>query len=285
MDMSAVMGQPYDQNMTLHTEALARFYALWINHGLAVSLKDYTDYTDISFSIPVVTKEKAQAFGLDEHLEIYYKTKLPVEQDTLDVTLLCLPDNQPDQYTEAVLMLEPSFGPTFSEKLIEDNSFVLPKVSFPDLNQDNQPECWFQALFAADTSCGLHQFFLLESNEPITIFNSQVDLEQMTEGRLLNAYQADLTLSDGTRFAFPLEAGKLPDGLYDRSGKLLSDDMLITGCLHRASMIEKENGLHLVESQSDLQTFPGKIKLGEIRITWRFFRGYWSAEDFEFIQH
>ena len=283
-DIAKVMGQPYEKGRTLHTEAPARYFARWINQGMAISLKDYTDYTDVSFSIPLVVPEKARVLNLDPKSEIYQTMKVSINQDTVVISLLCLPaENTNSTFTEAGIIVEPGRGAGFSEKLGEDLLFTHPDIRIITLDQDKKPVLWFTANLEGSDSCTIHQFYQFEGYEPILLWNSAVDLHQVSEGHLYTGFQADMTLSDGTRMTFPLEANKLPGGLYNASGVLASRDILIPGCLRSVRVLDKGANT-LVESTFDVVTHPGQQYIARAVVNWQLARGFWVVKDFRIIQ-
>lgn len=282
-DLSAVMGTPYEQDSTLHTETRARWYALWFNHGLAASLKDYTDYTTISFSVSGLSPHRARAWGLLEDNELYMKSKARIDKDPVDFSLYGVPvPDSTKQYHQLSLLIEPKAGAVFSEKLIDGVPFTKPEAKLIQTGGGASRLAWISAQKASTDSCQIHQIILFEGLEPIILFDSETDLYHISEGKLLPGYQAELTLSDDTRMVFGVGQSELIRSYYQADGSLTGkEDMLIPGCLRSMSPKEAPPGRVLFDSSFDIVLYETNQVIARAKVTWKLSGGFWIVDDYE----
>ncbi len=284
-DISTIMETPYRQDTTSHSEPNARYYAVWLNKGLGISLKDYIDYIDVAFSIPDFSKQKAFAYGMDGRFEVYEKRAVKIGKDTVDVSLLALPDETNwNKFSATNLLIEPKKGQSFVEQLIDNQLIRHPEIRFEDLNADQVEEAWFSAVTDSTPECQIHQIFSLETLEPIILFNTQTDLYEATEGRLMHGFQAELTFSDGTSFLFPLDKNSPVSVHYKSTGVLKQDMQIIPGCVSKIQTIHRQNDRPLIEGHFELIYATTKEKLAEVSVRWKLAGGFWVVEDYWIIQ-
>lgn len=281
-DISAIMGQPLRKGITHHTDKNARYSAIWVNKGIAVSLRDFTDYTIIAFSIPFVNSFTASGFEIDPNSEVLRKVHLPCINDTLGVSLLAVSNSQEmNTFNKATLLVESQTGSKYVEKFFSDLSLSNLSVETIDFNNNGVEEIWVHGITDNTSHCEVHYVFTVGNTEPIVIFDSKLETDEGLSLQLMNDYQAEVILADGTSFLFPLEkTNKVIQGLYNASGILLSDEILIPGCLQSLKKKAADNNSYLLEGRLSVFTQSNKEHICDLVITWDLIRGVWEAVDY-----
>lgn len=284
-DISVIMGPPLRKGMTHHTDREARYFAVWVKKGIAISLRDFTDYTDIAFSIPFVNSVTALAFDLDPASEILSKSFIPVRRDTLGVSLLGVSvNNDLDLFNKVGLLVESKTGSVFVEKFHYDLSLRRTNIEFLDFNNDGIQEVWIKGNIDSTETCQVHHIYTLETIEPIIIFDSKLETDEGLSIQLMHGHQARITLADGTAFLFPIKTtNKAIQGYYDSEGVLLHNEFIIPGCLKYLENKASDKNTQILEGRISLFTETKNLHLCDLVITWDLIRGIWEVIDYHVI--
>lgn len=280
-EISAVLGPPLRQGRTHHTDKGARYSAVWMNKEIAVSLRDFTDYTDISFSIPQVSPTLASSFDLDPDSEVIRKFSFPIKKEEVSVSLLAVPQNkEASRYSRASLLVEYVSGQKYVEKFNYDQVFSKLEVNGLDFNKDGLPEIWISAQTDSTSNCGAHGIFTLEAEEPILVFDSFEEAELGISGRLLKDHQIEIILADGTRFISAISPlNKAIREKHYQEGSLKQSAALEAECLHYLKTIQTGSKSIGLEGSIRLVTAEDRIPVCELKISWDLVRGIWEVVD------
>lgn len=281
-EISVIMGTPLRRGLTHHTDKNARYSAVWVNNGIAISLRDFTDYTDVTFSIPFISQQRASGFNIDPMSEVLTKSYVPSGRDTLAVSLLGVSiQNDLDLFTRVGLLVESQTGSIYVNKFYNDLSIRQAQIELIDFNNDGIKEIWIKGKIDGTSSCEVHDIYTIKTIEPIIIFDSNLETNEGLFFQLLHGFQAEITLADGTTFMFPIEkTNKAIQGLYNSTGVLLEDEALIPGCLQYLKSSASGKGTHILEGRLSLYTETENRHLCDLVITWDLIRGIWEVIDY-----
>jgi len=285
-DISEIMGHALRKGLTLHTDKNARYFAVWVNKGIAVSLRDFTDYTNISFSIPFVNSLTASGFEINPDSEVLRKMHLSKRNDTLAVSLLAITQqNNSDLFYKASVLVESQTGLKYVEKFFYDLPINSLELETLDFNNDGVHEIWIHGITDNMPHCEVHQILTVENTEPIVIFDSKLETDEGLSLRLIDGYQAEATLADGTTFMFPIiKTNKATQGLFNSNGVLLSNEILFPGCLQYLKKKTSDNNTYLLEGRLSIYTDSEKEHVCDLVITWDLIRGIWEVVDYLTIE-
>lgn len=280
-DMSKVLGPTLRQDTTSHTE-IARYSATWIENGFAVSLKDYTDYTDVAFSIPRIREQSAVRFGLDPLHEIQEKLLVKLRGKVLEVSLAVLPlPDKIDEYSGISLMVQNKSQQLNIEKVSEHELITNPRIKVFDFDQDEIPEIWIKFDVGKDSVSRMHKIYSIENEEPIIIFDSQIEIEEGIQIRLLHGFQIELSFADGTQVMFPLEKDlKAIQGKYNSNGVLKKDDLLLPGSIKYLKIVGSSASEIQLEGKIPLLVASNSKSIGDLIVHWKLDSGYWEIIDY-----
>lgn len=281
-DISAIVGTPLRKGLTLHTEKSVRYFAVWVNKGIAISLRDFTDYTTIDFSIPFVNSLTASGFEIDPDSEVLRKMHLSKRRDTLAISLLAVAQNEDlNMFCKASILVESQTGAKYVEKFHYDLSLKSLAVDAFDFNNDGVQEIWIHGIIDSTTHCEVHQIYTVTNTEPIVIFDSKLETDEGLSLRLMHGFQAEATLADGTSFMFPLrKTNNAIQGYYNSNGVLLANEILIPGCLQYLKSKSSDKGSYSLEGRLSIFTQSKTKHVCDLVITWDLVRGIWEVVDY-----
>jgi len=281
-DISAILGQPLRKGLTLHTDKNARYHAVWVNNGIAISLRDFTDYTIVAFSIPYVNELTASGFEIDFKSEVLRKLYLSNVNDTLGISLLAVPiHNGSNTYSKTSLLTETQTGSKYVEKFHYDLPLYNLVVEAFDFNNDGVQEIWVHGIVDSEVHCEVHYIYTIENTEPIVIFDSKVETDEGLSVRLMHGFQAEVTLADGTTFMFPIrKTNKAIQGFFNSTGVLLTDEILVPGCLKYLKQKVSDNNSYILEGRLSIFTRSETKHVCDLVVTWELIRGIWEVVDY-----
>ncbi len=281
-DMSLTLGKPLRQDTTSHTER-ARYSAVWIHQGLAVSLKDYTDYTEVGFSIPKVPVQQAGKFGIDSRFEIFEKLLLEVDQEKLEVSLMALPvQKELEFFNGLMLMVDNKMGQSELTDPYQENTLVKDLyIDTLDFNNDDIPELWIRFEPVDDTIGRVHKIYTIEFYEPILTFDSSIDIQEGLQARLVNGFQIEVLFHDGTKFMHPVNRKiKSVAQKFNSNGVLTGPDLILPGKIKYLKLKGQHDQDRTLESSIPLIDASSNVPIGDLIVHWKLDSGYWEIIDF-----
>ncbi|MEA1878682.1 MAG: hypothetical protein U9N86_17710 [Bacteroidota bacterium] len=281
-DITAIIGLPLRKGLTLHTERSARYFAVWVNKGIAISLRDFTDYTTIDFSIPFVNSLTASGFEIDPESEVLRKMHLSKKRDTLAISLLAVAQKKDlNMFRKASILVESQTGAKYVEKFHYNLSVKNLAVEAFDFNNDGVQEIWIHGITDSTTHCEVHQIYTVTNTEPIVIFDSKIETDEGLSLRLLHGFQAEVTLADGTSFMIPLKkTNNAIQGYYNSNGVLLANEILIPGGLQYLKSKSSDKDSYSLEGRLSIFTQSKTKHVCDLVITWDLVRGIWEVVDY-----
>ena len=221
--ISEILGPPFSYGRTPVAEKNARYSAIWIMRGYSCLYKDYSNYSEIVFSLSKVPLVIVGEFDIPAGTEILQKTLVNTRKMSWNASLLGYPAEVPRMtYSNIFLLLEFVTGQKYLVSLpknaidflsgscflefatrqrclmtVPKNSIgYLPFLTFEDCDGDGIPEAWIQVPIDIKGSQSRHYIFSLPYKEPNLIFNS--DEQIPTAIRIKNGSQIQVTFQDGT---------------------------------------------------------------------------------------